>query len=119
MSSRVNQSLGTLDEAHYPHCVGGVRAVPGAGPLRFGQQAAAFVVPQGLGVDLRLGGDLAGSHPTSMNPVPSYRVKPSSTSVVGCAHLAVGADSARGGVDTARPNEPDCDPFTTGRRRSR
>ena len=24
-------------------------------------------------------------------------------------------DSARGGVDTSRPNEPDCDPFTAGR----
>ena len=28
-------------------------------------------------------------------------------------------DSAHGGVDTSRPNEPDCDTFTTGRRRSR
>jgi hypothetical protein len=61
-----SELLGTLDEAHHPHCVGGVGAVPGAGPLRFRQQAAAFVVPQGLGVNLRLGGDLAGSHPISM-----------------------------------------------------
>jgi hypothetical protein len=43
------------------------------------EQAAAFVIPQGLGVDPGLCGDLARSHPTSMNPVPKYRVKPAST----------------------------------------
>jgi hypothetical protein len=49
-----------------------------------------------------------------MNPVPSYRVKPSSTSVVRCPPR----DGFRPrGVDTSRPNEPDCDPFRTGRRR--
>ncbi len=79
-----SELLGAVDEAHYPHRIEGVGAVPAAGPFRFGQQAAAFVVPQGLGVDLRLGGDLAGSHPTSMNPVPSYQVKASSTSIVRC-----------------------------------
>jgi hypothetical protein len=40
-----SELLGTLDEAHHPHRVGGIGAVPGAGPLGFGQQATAFVVP--------------------------------------------------------------------------
>ena len=52
-----SELLGTLDEAHYPHRVGAVDAVPRAGPFGFRQQAAAWV-PQGLGVDLCAGGDL-------------------------------------------------------------
>ena len=46
--------LSAFDEAHHSHRVGGIGAIPRAGPLGFGQQAAAFVVPQGLGVDPRL-----------------------------------------------------------------
>ena len=41
--------LGTLDEPHYPHRVGGVGAVPGAGPLGFGQQARGVRSTAGFG----------------------------------------------------------------------
>lgn len=67
-----SELFSALDETHHPHRVRGIGAIPRGGPLGFGEQAAAFVVPQGLGVDLGLRGDLACPHPTSMNPVPRY-----------------------------------------------
>ena len=67
--------LGALDKPHHPHRVRGVGPIPRPGPRGFGQQTAAFLVPQGLGLDLGLCGDLARPHPTSMNPVPRYQVK--------------------------------------------
>jgi len=72
--------LCTLDEPDHLHRVGGVNPITGAGSLRFSQQAAAFVVAQRLNVDLRFGGNFAASHLTRMNPVPDYRVKPTTNS---------------------------------------
>src|SRR5262249_15736767 len=66
--------LGALNEPHQSHRVGAIVPIPRARSRRLRQQATALVVPQGLSVDMRLGGNLTGSHSTSMNPVPEYRV---------------------------------------------
>jgi len=75
-----SEILGPLDKAHHSHRVDRVSTVTGFGALGFSQQTAAFVVPQGFYVDLRLRGYLARSHLISMNPVPGYGVKSSGRS---------------------------------------
>src|SRR3981189_641809 len=68
--------LGALDEPHHSHCVVAVVPITRRSARRLGQQAAAFVITQGLAVDMRLGGDLAGLHTSTMNPTPWYPAKP-------------------------------------------
>jgi hypothetical protein len=98
------QLSGTLDEAHHPHRVGGVGPITRTGPFGCRQQPATLVVPQRLGVDLRLRGDLTGSQTTRMNPVPDYQVKPTRLPrcPVGSRH-----DVPRCGVTSTCPRQLD------------
>ena len=69
-------SLGLLQEADELHCVRAIRSVAGVAAWWPRQEPPPLVIAESLDIHSGLFGDLASSHPWSVNPVSRYKVKP-------------------------------------------